>query len=126
MPVMPPWCLSAVAAVSIAVAQPAAPITTVQGEVVDLECALQEAESCRGEANARRIMDVAREGKAMAIAAAGAVYRIEGDYTANRNAKLLDFVGRRVEAKGTVRDEQGRLHLNVAAMMVLKPSAPAH
>jgi hypothetical protein len=121
MRVLSSSCLPVVAALFVVVAPAAAPITTVRGQVVDLECALQRTEDCRGEANARRIMDVAREGTAMAIVAADGVYRIEGDYTANGNAKLLDFAGRRVEAKGTVRDDDGRLHINVAAMMVLKP-----
>lgn len=113
--------LALVVAWLAAVSPAAAPITIVQGEVVDLECAVQADDRCRGAANARRIMDAAREGRAMAIVAADAVYRVEGDYTANRNAKLLDFAGRQVEAKGTVRDDGGRLHINVAAMMVQKP-----
>lgn len=114
-------CLAVVAAVFAGVATAAAPIAVVTGQVVDLECARQSDTECRGEANARRIMDTAREGKPMAILAADAVYLIEGDYTANTNAKLLDFAGRQVEAKGTVRDDNGTLHINVAAMMVLKP-----
>ena len=121
MHVLPSSYLSVVVAVVVVVAPAAAPITTVKGEVVDLECAQQRAEECRGEANARRIMDAAREGTAMAILAADGVYRIEGDYTANKNAKLLDFVARQVEAKGTVRDADGQLHINIAAMMVQKP-----
>lgn len=121
MRVVSSMCLPFVAAVSVLAAPAAAPVPTVKGEVVDLECARQGDEECRGEANARRIMDAAREGKPMAILATDALYRIEGDYTANRNAKLLDFAGRRVEAKGTVRDVDGTLHINVAAMMVQKP-----
>ncbi len=123
MGVTSPWCLALVAGVLTAVASApgAATITIVKGEVVHLECPLQKDDGGRGEAHARCAMDCAREGKPMAILAADAVYLIEGDYTANTNAKLLDFVARQVEAKGTVRDDAGTLHINVAAMMVQKP-----
>jgi hypothetical protein len=57
----------------------------------------------------------------MAILTADAVYLVEGDYSANRNAKLLDFVGRKVEAKGSVSERDGTQRFTVASMAVAKP-----
>jgi hypothetical protein len=102
----------------------AADVKTVTGEVVDLECSLSKGPAGQGDAHAACAMACARDGKPMAILADDAVYLIEGDYTANKNAKLLDFVARRVEAKGTIGERDGKKTINVAAMMVLKKTAP--
>lgn len=97
-----------------------ADLRTVTGEVVDLDCSLTRAEAGRGEAHAACAMTCARRGDQMAILTADAVYFVEGSYAANRNAKLLDFVARRVEAKGTVSERDGTLRINVASMAVAK------
>lgn len=98
----------------------AADITTVQGEVVDLACSISKGEAGRGEAHGACAMVCAKRGDQMALLTADDVYVIEGDYTAHNNAKLLDFVARQVEAKGTVSEKDGRKTINIAAMMVLK------
>ena len=43
----------------------------------------------------------------MGIMTADAIYTITGDYAANSNAKLLDFVAKHVEVTGD-RDREGR------------------
>jgi hypothetical protein len=93
---------------------------TVTGEVVDLDCRLTKGEGGRGDAHAACAMTCARKGNQLAILTADAVYLVEGDYTANRNAKLLDFVARSVEAKGTVSERDGAMRINVASMAVAK------
>ncbi len=102
----------------------AAPLTadlrTVTGEVVDLDCSLTKGDGGRGDAHAACAMTCARRGNQMAILTADAVYLVDGDYTANRNAKLLDFVARRVEAKGSVSERDGAMRINVASMAVVK------
>ena len=65
-------------------------------------------------------MTCARDGNQLAILTSDAVYLVEGDYAANKNARLLDFVARQVEAKGDVTEKDGTLTLNVASMMVVK------
>ena len=65
-------------------------------------------------------MACARKGEQMAILTADAVYLIEGDYAANNNAKLLDFVSRQIEAKGNVTVKRGAQVINVASMAVVK------
>ncbi|MGE0816426.1 MAG: hypothetical protein AB7O93_24010 [Vicinamibacterales bacterium] len=110
---------------AIAAAGPAAAaITTVRGEVVSVECALTKGEAGRGEAHGPCAMDCARRGDPMAILADDGLYLIVGDYAAHANARLLDFVAKRVEAKGTIAVEDGRKTINVAAMMVLKDPPP--
>lgn len=111
----------AVACAAVVVATGAAPtVTAVRGEVVDLQCALEKGDAGRGTAHAACTLSCAKDGGPMAILTDDAIYLISGDYTANKNAKLLDFVGRRVEAKGTIGDADGRKTINVAAMQVLK------
>lgn len=116
-------CASIVlAAWAAALAGPAAAadITTVKGEVIDLACSISRGEAGKGEAHAACAMTCAKRGNQMALLTADDVYVIEGDYAANGNAKLLDFVARLVEAKGTVIERDGRKAINVAAMMVQK------
>jgi hypothetical protein len=93
---------------------------TVRGEVVDLACSLDKGSSGRGEAHAACAMTCARKGDAVAILTDDAVYVVDGDYTANRNAKLLDFVAKRVEAKGNVVEKDGQWRITVASMALAK------
>jgi hypothetical protein len=114
--------LTAAALLAAALAVPvfAAPTTTIKGEVVDLECSLSKGAEGKGEAHAACAMSCAKDGQAMGILTADEVYLIEGDYTANKNAKLLDFVAKKVEAKGSVTERDGKKIINIAAMMVQK------
>lgn len=95
-------------------------VPSVRGEVVDLACHLEKGAGGRGEAHAACAMACARKGNQLAILGDDAVYVIEGDYTANGNAKLLDFVAKRVEAKGQVTKMDGRLVINVTSMGLIK------
>lgn len=98
----------------------AAEVKTVKGEVIDLECSLSKGAAGKGEAHAACAMGCAKNGDPMALLTDDAVYVIEGSYAADKNAKLLDFVARKVEAKGTITERDGKLYINVAAMMVQK------
>ncbi len=98
----------------------AADVAIVRGEVMHLECPIDKSRTGRGERHAACAMTSARNGDPMVLLTDEAALIIEGSYVAEKNAKLLDFVGRRVEAKGTVTERDGRKYLNVAAMMVQK------
>lgn len=98
----------------------AADVSIVRGEVMHLTCPLGKDDSGRGERHAACAMTSARNGEPMVLITDEAVLIIEGSYVAEKNAKLLDFVGRLVEAKGTVTERDGRKYVNVAAMMVQK------
>lgn len=114
--------LAAAALVAAALVVPAfaADRATIRGEVVDLECSLGKGAAGRGDAHAACAMSCARDGQAMAILTADDVYLIEGDYTAHKNAKLLDFAAKQVEAKGNVTERDGKKVINIAAMIVQK------
>lgn len=107
--------------VIVALAAPLrAEVTVVKGEIVDLACSTSKGDAGRGDGHAACAMTCARDGGPMALLADDAVYVIEGSYAAEKNAKLLDFVARKVEAKGTITERDGRMYLNIAAMMVQK------
>lgn len=107
--------------VTVALAAPMrAEVTVVKGEIVDLACSLSKGDAGKGDSHAACAMTCAREGKPMALMNDDAVYVIEGSYVAEKNAKLLDFVARQVEAKGTITERDGRKYLNIATMMVQK------
>jgi hypothetical protein len=98
----------------------AADVKTVKGEIIDLECSLSKGAAGKGEDHAACAMGCAKNGDPMALLTDDAVYVIEGSYAADKNAKLLDFVAKKVEAKGTITERDGKLYINVAAMMVQK------
>jgi len=112
--------VACVALLALATLAPAAQTPSVRGEVVDLACHLEKGPGGRGEAHAACAMACARKGNQMAILADDAVYVVAGDYTANGNAKLLDFVAKRVEAKGQVTEKDGTRVINVTSMGLLK------
>lgn len=95
-----------------------AAVTEVRGEVVDLECSLEKGDHGHGDAHAACAMSCAKDGKPMGILAADQVYVIEGDYVANQNAKLLDFVAQKVMAKGDIREHDGTKFIRVVSMTV--------
>jgi hypothetical protein len=106
---------------AVAFALPASgQVATVRGEIVALACALAKGDAGRGEAHAAHAMTIAKQGEPMAVLAEDGLDIVPGDYTANNNAKLLDFVAKRVEAKGTISERDGRKYVSVAAMIVLK------
>ena len=125
MPQLPSSLRGAVVVAALVFAVSALPVlasdtTIIKGEVVDLECSLGKGAAGKGEAHAACAMSCAKDGQAMAILTADEVYLVEGDYTANKNAKLLDFVAKQVEAKGHVSERDGKKVINIAAMMVQK------
>jgi hypothetical protein len=109
------------ALVVVALAAPLrAEVTIVKGEIVDLACSLSKGDGGKSDRHAACAMTCARNGDPMAVLTDDAVYLIEGSYAAEKNAKLLDFVAKKVEAKGTITERDGRKYLNIAAMMVQK------
>ena len=105
---------------ALAVPLAAAEVTIVRGEITDLACSLSKGAAGKGDAHAVCAMDCARNGGVMALLTDDAVYVIEGSYAADKNAKLLDFVAKKVEAKGTITERDGTRYINIAAMMVQK------
>jgi hypothetical protein len=76
---------------------------TYKGEVVEVSCysKLGVAKGT-GAAHVACALDCAKQGKPLGLLTDGdGLFKFMGDYTANNNAKLLPFVGKQVEVKGT-------------------------
>jgi hypothetical protein len=82
--------------------------TTVKGEVVDVACATKKAPGGKGDDHAGCAMACAKKGMPVGIMTADAIYTVSGDYAANNNAKLLEFVAKRVEVTGDVTEKDGQ------------------
>jgi hypothetical protein len=95
----------------------AADDTTVKGEVIDLQCHAKQGEKATGESHADCAMSCAKKGAPLAILTSdGTVYTITGDYSKDKNKKLIPFVAKQVEAKGEVTEKDGKKEINVTSM----------
>jgi hypothetical protein len=105
------------AAFVAALAMPAsAADMTVKGEVVDIACATSKKEAGKGAGHASCAMVCAKKGQPVGILTADAIYTVTGDYAANTNAKLLDFVARNVIVTGEVTENDGVRSINVKSI----------
>lgn len=89
---------------------------TVKGEVVDIACATSKKEAGKGAAHASCAMVCAKKGQPVGILTADAIYTVTGDYAANTNAKLLDFVAKNVVVTGAVTEKDGVKSINVKSI----------
>ena len=76
---------------------------TLRGEVVDVACyGKQGVAKGTGVAHVSCAVDCAKKGKPLGLLTDGdGLFKFVGEYTENNNAKLLSFVGKQVEVKGT-------------------------
>jgi type 1 fimbria pilin len=89
---------------------------TVKGEVVDVACSVDKKEAGKGAAHASCAMVCAKKGQPVGILTADAIYTVTGDYAANKNAKLLDFVAKNVIVTGEVSEKDGQKMINVKSI----------
>jgi len=115
------FAVAASAALVAALASPlfAQATTTLTGEVVDVACAVKKAPGGKGLDHAGCATACAKKGMPAGIMTADAIYTITGDYAANSNAKLIDFVAKRVTVTGTVSEKDGQ---KMIAVTSLKPA----
>jgi hypothetical protein len=90
-------------------------VQTVKGEVVDVQCQMKDAKNKGGE-HADCAMSCAKRGAAMGILTDKGVYTITGDMTKDKNAKLIEFVSKKVEATGAVSEKDGKSTIDVTTM----------
>jgi hypothetical protein len=113
--------MMAAAAFVAALAMPAfAADMTIKGEVVDIACATDTSrkDGGRGDAHAACAMVCAKKGQPIGVLTADAIYTVTGDYTANKNAKLLDFVAKKVIVTGEVMEKDGVRTINVKSIKI--------
>ncbi len=109
--------LVAGAAFVAALAMPAfAADMTIKGDVVDVACATDQKLAGKFEDVFACSIAVAKKGGPLGVKTADALYTITGDYSANRNAKLLDFLPRKVIATGEVTEKDGVKTINVKSI----------
>ena len=109
------------AAFVVSLASPAfAADMTVKGEVVDIACSTSKKEAGKGAAHASCAMVCAKKGQPVGILTADAIYAVTGDYSANSNAKLLDFVAKNVIVTGEVTEKDGVKSINVKSIRAAK------
>jgi hypothetical protein len=89
---------------------------TVKGEVVDVACSTAKKDAGKGAGHANCALVCAKKGQPVGILTADAVYNVVGDYAANNNAKLLDFVAKNVIVTGEVTEKDGVKSINVKSI----------
>jgi type 1 fimbria pilin len=115
------FAIAAAAALAAAMTIPIfAADMTVKGEVVDVACAKSKGDGGKGDGHAACAMSCAKRGQPVGILTADAVYVVTGDYAANNNAKLLDFVSKQVEVTGEVNEKDGQKTIAVKAIKLAK------
>jgi hypothetical protein len=97
-------------------ARTAAADMTVKGEVVDVACSTAKKDAGKGAGHANCAMVCAKKGQPVGILTTDAVYNVVGDYAANNNAKLLDFVAKNVIVTGEVTEKDGVKSINVKSI----------
>jgi hypothetical protein len=89
---------------------------TIKGEVIDQPC-FEGKNGARGEAHKGCALSCAKRGNQLAIVdEKNNVYSITGDYSANKNEKLVPFVAEIVEAKGVVTEKDGKKSIALSAI----------
>lgn len=90
---------------------------TITGEVVDQPC-FEGKGGAKGEGHKSCALACAKRGNQMAVLQneTNALYSITGDYSANKNEKLIPFVSEMVEVKGTVTEKDGKKWLAVSSI----------
>jgi len=76
---------------------------TLKGEVVEVSCySKQGVAKGTGAAHVQCAIDCAKQGKPLGLLTDGdGLFKFVGDYTENNSAKLIPFIGKQVEVKGT-------------------------
>jgi hypothetical protein len=89
---------------------------TVKGEIVDQACYTKDKANV-GDSHKDCGTSCAKKGGPLALVTAdGDVYTITGEYTANKNAKLIDHFAHTVELTGTVGEKDGKKTIDVTAL----------
>jgi hypothetical protein len=103
--------------VAASAATRAAKDVKVKGEIIDNAC-FESKNGVHGAAHKSCAMSCAKGGSQLAVLEEGTntVYLISGDYSANKNEKLIPFVAEIVEVQGTVTEKDGKKWLAVKSI----------
>lgn len=93
---------------------------TIRGEVVDIACATKKGAGGHGDDHASCAMACAKRGQPVGVMTNDAIYVVTGDYAADNNAKLLDFVAKRVDVRGEITEKDGQQLINVSSITLAR------
>jgi hypothetical protein len=111
--------LSLVGAVAFvaSVAMPAFAADTVKGKLIDSVCFAKNGAKAAAAGHDACNMKCAKNGNTLAVFTAdGTVYNITGDYAANKNEKLIEFVNKDVTVEGTVSEANGTKSIDATSI----------
>lgn len=75
---------------------------TLRGEIVELSCFAKGVAQSTGASHVTCAKECVQKGQGLGILTEGdGLVKITGDYAANKYAKLVDYVGKQVEVRGT-------------------------
>ena len=86
---------------------------TIKGEVIDVKCG-------KGKGHEQCATSCVRNGQEVGIKVGDEVYVITGDFTADKNAKLVEFVAKDVEATGAIGEKDGHKTITVTKIALVK------
>ena len=90
---------------------------TVTGTLVDVMCnTKQGSEKATAAAHADCAAACAKKGSPLAVAGDGKLYEVTGAWTENKNAKLIEFAGHKVEATGDVTEKDGKMVIAISSI----------
>jgi len=90
---------------------------TVSGVLVDVMCnTKQGTEKATSAAHADCAAACAKKGSPLAVASDKGIYEVVGAWTDNKNEKLIEFAGKKVEATGDVVEKDGKTTLTLTAI----------
>ena len=106
-----------IAAVAAPVFHAAPAEVTIKGQVVDVAC---HKDGKMGADHDACATSCAKRGQPAGVATANGVYVITGKYAAEKNAKLIEFVNKTVQVKGTVTEKDGQKMIDASSISVAK------
>ena len=82
---------------------------TIKGEVIDVKCH-------KGKGHEACATSCVRNGEAAGLKVGDEVYMIVGDWTAEKNKKLVEFVAKDVEVTGIVGEKDGHKTIDIKSL----------
>jgi hypothetical protein len=90
---------------------------TVTGVLVDVMCNTKQGTAKATSADHADCAGAcAKKGSPLAVASEGGIYEVTGAWTENKNAKLIEFAGHKVEATGDVTEKDGKKTLVLSSI----------
>ncbi len=92
---------------------------TVTGTLVDVMCNTKQGTAkATADGHADCAAACAKKGAPLAVANDSGIYEVAGAWTENKNEKLIEFAGKKVEATGDVTERDGKKVLTLTAIKV--------